>query len=133
MNNHEREDMTISSAPRQAVDGPTLAHMIADIAGDERLSPRKRQDVCSALRAMAKAIAQMEAGEQQPGIQKSVPAKVPADAGWIRDRLNGFGPAMAGYKPPRWNNILNLGRFAFAHLKIKSARPTQPLSIEWAE
>lgn len=132
MNVHQNEHLTTSLAPRQAADGPTLADMIRHITTDKRLSPRKRQDVCSAIRAVTKAVAQMEAGDQQPGIEQKNPTKVPADAGWIRDRLKGFGPAMAGYTPERWANILNLVRFGFAHLGINGARNSVPISPAWA-
>src|ERR1041385_493183 len=122
--------MTKIEVSRNTYGGPTLADMIRDITADERLSPRKRQDVCSALRSIAKAVAQMESGAQQAGITEAKPEKVPADAGWIRQRLKGFGPAMAGFKPDRWANVQSLVRFAFAHLNINGARCAQMMSPE---
>jgi hypothetical protein len=96
-----------------------LADMIAQIVADENLPLRKRQDVSSALRTIAKAI-------------KAESTMVPAHAGRIRELLKDFTPKMIGMTPERWANVQSLVRFAFAHVGINGARPSGPMSLAWA-
>lgn len=97
----------------------TMADMIAAITVDQTLPLRKRQDVCSSLRTIAKAL-------------KRAPEHVPAHAGSLRIALKDIAPAMVGLTTERFANIQSLSRFAFAHLGINGARQKEPLSSAWA-
>ena len=101
---------------------PTLPGLRDQILADKALPLRKRQDVTSALHTLARALGKR-------------PEEIPAHPGYIRDRLKGFTPAMAGLKPGRWNNVMTLFRFARKHLGLARVpgRYKEPLAPDWAE
>ncbi|WP_198376346.1 site-specific integrase [Neoroseomonas rubea] len=84
---------------------PTLAELMARIQADTTLSESRRKDWASALRSLAKGLGQpvdiLRAG--------------PVD---LRQRLRGVTPAMAGFRPGRWRNVLSLVTGALTHVGI---------------
>jgi hypothetical protein len=92
------------------------------IVADKALPLRKRQDVSSALNTLARALGKG-------------PDEIPAHSGFVRARLKGFTPAMAGLKSGRWNNVMSLFRFARKHVGLARVpgRYREPLAPEWAE
>jgi integrase len=99
---------------------PSLAALLDQIADDQELSPRERQDMSSALRTVARVL-----GRQ--------PAEVPADPRFLRERLERYSPAMAGVSAGRWNNILSLTRRALKRVELTTVpgRYQEPLAPEW--
>lgn len=84
---------------------PTLAELLARIPADSVLSECQRKDWASALRSLAKGLGQ--------------PIDVlRADPVDLRQRLRGVTPAMAGFKPGRWRNVLSLVTGTLKHAGI---------------
>ena len=100
---------------------PTLADVLRHVADDPSLTARQRQDLASALRTLAKALARPL-------------AELPAHPGELRARLKGFAPAMAGLSERRWHNVLSLVRRALQQVGIKPAagRRGRPFAPAWA-
>lgn len=99
----------------------TLADVEAAIRADEKLPLRKRQEVTSALRTLAKAL-------DQPA------NNVQADPFYWRDRLAHFGPAKIGLSVGRWRNVQSLARFALDYTGCSPVgRRQEPLAAEWTE
>jgi len=89
-----------SRRPVAALSGaPSLADVLNSMAADRTSSLRQRQDRCSAVRTLAKALGRR-------------PEEIPAHPAYLQQRLKGFSPAMAGLTPRRWRNILSLTRAA---------------------
>jgi integrase len=111
---------TPSRKPAALPTQPTLADVLTNILADEALAPRRRQDIASALRTLAKALG-------RPLEELS------AHPGFLRVRLKGFAPAMAGLAERRWRNTLSLTRFALKHagLAHMPGRYREPLAPEW--
>jgi hypothetical protein len=114
----------VSPTPLPASAKLTLAGVAAQIRADESLTRRRRQEACSAMGTIARAMClQMQ--------------DVPAHPGFVRDRLKGFVPSMLS--PPvcagRWRNVLSLVRFALKHVGVSSApgRYREPLAPAWFE
>ena len=101
---------------------PTLANLRDQMVADEGLTLRKRQDISSALRTLAKAL-------------RRPLEECPAHPGYLRERLKGFAPAMAGLEELRWRNVMSLVRFALkqAGLAHVPGRYREPMTPEWAE
>lgn len=83
----------VSRAPGSPV--PSLAELMERIATEEALTPRQRQEIRSALRAVARAIGRR-------------PEEIPARPRQLRERLAVLTPAMVGVSQGRWNNVLSL-------------------------
>lgn len=81
---------------------PTLAELLAHIQADTTLSERQRKDWASALRSLAKGLG------QPVDILRADPVD-------LRQRLRGVTPAMAGFRPGRWRNVLSLVTGALTH------------------
>jgi hypothetical protein len=80
---------------------PSLATLRARILTDDRLPARRRGDLASALRVVAKAIGKpLEA--------------IPAEPASIRPLLQGVTAAQRGHRPGRWRNIRSLVAAALA-------------------
>lgn len=111
-----------SRKPLDPSQQPTLADVRQRVLADESLSLRRRQDVSSALRTVAKAL-------ERPLNE------VPAHPGYLRERLERFTPAMAGLSTRRWRNTLSLTRFALKHagLARMPGRYQEPLTPAWAD
>ena len=117
--------MAIDQASRTSGPTPpglTLADLLAKIGADETIARRRRQDLCSALRTLAKALGRR-------------PEELPAHPGAIRERLRLFSPAMAGLAPRRWRNVLSLVRVALKHAGLADVpgRYQVPLTPEWGD
>lgn len=116
--------MSMTSGSRNPVlplETPMLTALLAQTLANATLSNRCRQDRASALRALAKAF------------DKRL-EEIPADASFLRSRMAGFNPAMAGLTPTRWINIKSLVRAALrdAGLPHVPGRYIEPLMPEWA-
>jgi integrase len=114
--------MSISPASRNPADRPTFATLHNRISADETLGSRRRQDVNSAIRTVAKAL-----GRSLDDL--------PADPADLRARLRDFAPAAAGLSLRRWRNALSLLRYALKHsgLTRVPARSRAPLTCEWED
>jgi hypothetical protein len=101
---------------------PTLANLRDQMVADEGLTSRKRQDISSALRTLAKAL-------------RRPLEECPAHPGYLRERLKDFTPAMVGLEELRWRNVMSLVRFALkqAGLAHVPGRYREPMTPEWAE
>jgi hypothetical protein len=101
---------------------PSLAELLDEIASDQTLTPRQRQESCSALRSVGRAL-----GRRLDEIQ--------ANPRQLRERLTTLTPAMAGVSRGRWNNVLSLTRAALkrAGLATIAGRSTAPMSPEWID
>jgi hypothetical protein len=118
--------MTTTDASRAAGSLPanaSLADLIAFISRDSGLAPRRRDDMASAIRTLAKAMGL--APEQAP----------PADFRFINVKLKNFVPDQAGLSHSRWSNTRSLVRAAFKHAGIASmpGRYQAPLAPAWDE
>lgn len=111
-----------SRKPDDTSHQPSLADVREMIVADEGLSLRRRQDVSSALRTVAKALGRRL-------------EEMPAHPGYLRERLERFTPAMAGLSARRWRNALSLTRSALklAGLAHLPGRYQEPLMPAWAE
>lgn len=88
-------ELPLSRAPRAPF--PSLAELLDGIASDQTLTPRQRQESCSALRSVGRAL-----GRRLDEIQ--------ANPSQLRERLATLTPAMAGVSRGRWNNVVSLTR-----------------------
>jgi integrase len=116
--------MSNRTLSRKLIDEPaqsSLFDLIDKIAADDSITLKRRQDISSAVRAMAKVI------------NKPL-AECPADPGFLAARLNGFSPASADLTAPRWANIQSLVRYALkqAGLLKVPGRYREPLTPAWA-
>ena len=113
---------TASRTPSAMPALPTLADLLVEIGSDDALPLRRRQDVASALRRLAKAL-----GRQ--------PEEIRADPAALRVRLKSFPHSMAGLSAQRWSNMLSLLRFALNHAGLAHVpgRACTPLATQWAE
>lgn len=115
--------MSIITASRATLDlpeNPTLADLTTAIAADATLTNRRRDDITSALRTIAKAI-------------KLPLDQVPAAPRFLNGKLKGFVPAMADLKLARWTNVQSLTRAALKHagLAHMPGRYVAPLPPAW--
>jgi len=101
--------------------GGTLADLLATIGADKSIANRRRQEMCSAIRTIAKCLGRR-------------PEELLAHPGAIRERLRLFTPAMAGLAPRRWRNVLSLVRAALKHAGLADVpgRYQLPLTPEWS-
>jgi site-specific recombinase XerD len=107
--------MTLSPASRQ----PSLADVLAAIEQATDLSPARRRDLSSAVRAVCKAL-----GRQ--------PADIPADPAQLRRRLEGLSPEALGLAARRWANIRSLVLKAIGLIKpVMAGRQITPLLPGW--
>jgi len=107
--------MTPSPASRQ----PSLADVLAAIEQATDLSPARRRDLSSAVRAVCKAL-----GRQ--------PADIPADPAQLRRRLEGLSPEALGLAARRWANIRSLVLKAIGLIKpVMAGRQITPLLPGW--
>jgi len=92
------------------------------IVADAGLAPRRRQDLSSGLRTIAKALGRP--------LQETL-----ADPARLFDRLEDFTPAMAGVSEGRWRNAVCYARAALRHADLAKVpgRYDAPLSPQWAE
>jgi integrase len=101
---------------------PTLAQVRDYIAKAVDLPPRRRDEIISALNAVARA-AGKPIGE------------IVASPDTLRGSLAAITPMRAGVSPARWANIRSLLRAALRHAGLDKmpGRQTEPLPPEWAE
>jgi integrase len=92
------------------------------VLADPSLPPRRRQDICSALRKMG------------PALGRPLEA-IPAHPGYLRQRLERFTPAMAGMTERRWTNVVSLVRAGLRHAGLSTVpgRYTVPMSSAWRD
>jgi integrase len=97
---------------------PSLADLLATLgAGD--LPERKRQELASAIRTVARAFGRS-------------PENVPADGRLLASRLKDVAPAAIGISRGRWNNVRSLLRTALTLLQpISPGRNRNDLLPEW--
>ena len=117
--------MSITSDSRSMMlqrETPTMADVLAQISADQDLTARRRQDMASAIRTLAKAL------------DKTL-SDLPAHPGFLRHRLKAFSPIAAGLTPTRWANTLSLVRASLKRLGLSHmpGRYTQPMAPAWAE
>ncbi len=115
--------MTIGSLSR--VPGspvPSLAELADQIATDEVLPPRRKQEIRSALRLIGRTIGRKL-------------EEIPASPRHLRERFATLTPAMAGVSKGRWNNAWSLVRGALNHIGLATiqARSTKALGPEWQD
>ena len=84
---------------------PTIAEVCALILADEVMPLRRRSDIASALRRLAKAL-------------RVSAEMLIADPVKLRVHLAGLTPVMVGVNPNRWKNIRSLTSSALTHLGI---------------
>ena len=99
---------------------PNLAQVLEQIIADDSLTPRRRQDISSALHTLAKALGRpLEELEAHPF--------------YLFGRINGFAPAIAGLTESRWRNVRCLTRFALKQIGLAfvPGRYREPLAPEW--
>ena len=97
-----------------------MADLLARILADTGLTSRRRQDIASAVRTIGKALGRPL-------------ADLPAHPAYLRSRLAGVSPTMAGLSLARWANAKSLLRAAMrqtglAHLP---GRYTVPMAPAW--
>ena len=98
---------------------PTFADLIALIEKDEELIAQKRRDVLSALRTLARLI-------------EKEPSEIPANARWLRRRLERLHPKQADISKKRFANIRSDLAFALRHAGlIMKASHLAPFTPEW--
>src|SRR4051794_8218584 len=91
-------------------DAPSLADVLRQVAGDPTIPERRRSELGSAIRSMARWIG-------------SPPAEVPAAADFIRRKLATLHPATIGVSKRRLGNVKSLLREALeAHGGIPRRR-----------
>jgi integrase len=114
--------VTASPPSRTGAPIPTLADLLALIASDASLTPRQRHDICSALRAVGRALGRRL-------------EEIPATPRHLRERLSTLTSAMAGVSASRWNNVLSLTRAALKHagLTTIAGRSVEPMAPEWRD
>lgn len=99
---------------------PTFADLIALIEKDEELIAQKRRDVLSALRTLARLI-------------EKEPSEIPANARWLRRRLERLHPKQADISKKRFSNIKSDLAFAMRHAGLidMNASHLAPFMPEW--
>lgn len=115
--------MTASPPSRSpGAPSPSLAAVLEQTASDASLTPRHRQETCSALRAVGRAIGRRL-------------EEIPAHPRLLRERLAALTPAMAGVSRGRWNNVLSLTRGALKRVGLATiaGRSTEPMTAEWRD
>jgi hypothetical protein len=98
----------------------TLADVLNKTQADDALPSRRKQEVSSALRTLAKALGKpLEEISEHPA--------------HLRSRMAAFAPAMAGIARARWANVKSLTRFALAHANLVHVpgRYRQELDPAW--
>jgi integrase len=115
-------NMSLHALSRTSGSVRSLAEVAKEIAADELVTPRQRQEICSALRTLARAIGRRL-------------EEIPANPRYLRERLANMTPAMANVSQGRWNNVLSLTRSALkrAGLSTMPGRSTEPLQREWVD
>jgi integrase len=100
---------------------PSFADLIARLATDKSLPPRKRQNWAWGLRAMARAV-----GKD--------PSEVPAHPKYLRYLINRAVPERIGVRSKAWNNVCSFCRAAlrWAKLATMPAHYRGPLTPKWA-
>jgi integrase len=100
----------------------TLADVIERLRADATLSPRRRDDLCSALRTVSRAL----------GLD---PSMLAADPRSLRQRLSQLSPAGLGISAGRWRNVRSLVLAALRHVGVKAmpSRYCAGLSPAWQE
>lgn len=99
---------------------PSLAELRACVLADETLPESRRKDWSSAFRSFAKGLGQ--------------PLEViSSDPVELRRLLRDVTPAMAGFRPGRWRNVLSLVTTALSHLGVVvvQGRIATAPSAEW--
>ena len=111
-----------SRTPSDPAGWPTLATLLHRILADGTVPDRRRQDLASSLRTIAKAL-----GRSLEELSAN-----PKD---LRERLNHFHPAAAGISPRRWRNVVSLLRSALKHVGLTRVpgRSREPLTPAWAK
>jgi integrase len=112
--------MSTQNASRPAnPTSPSLADLLAVIAADNNLSERKRQELASAIRTVARALGRP-------------PENIPTDAWLLANRLQEVAPAAIGLSRGRWNNVRSLFRCALARFQQMSpGRHRNDLLPQW--
>jgi hypothetical protein len=102
----------------EAVSALSLADLLARVAASD-LPERKRQELSSAIRTVARALGR-------------APENVPADGRLLAGRLKDVAPAAIGISRGRWANIRRLLRTALALVQpISPGRHQNGLLPEW--
>jgi integrase len=97
----------------------SLADLLAIVRASD-LPERKRQELASAIRTVARALARS-------------PEDIPADGRFLASRLKDVAPAAIGVSRLRWNNVRSLFRTALTFVQpISPGRNRNDLSPEWA-
>lgn len=109
-----------SNNPFYCTDAPTFASLIDLIMADAHLLDRQRQDLCSALRCMARWL-------------DVPPERLPANLGYVRRRLERFEPTAAGVAQRRFENIRSLVMKAFRHAGLDAMKASYlcPMTPSW--
>jgi hypothetical protein len=110
----------IEPEEHRSLSAVTIADIIERTKADEALTPRRRDDLCSALRTMARAL----------GLD---PSALPADPRILRQKLSQLSPAAAGVSARRWKNLRSLVLAALKRAGIKTmpGRYRATLIPEW--
>jgi hypothetical protein len=96
----------------------SLADLLATLGASD-LPERKRQELASAIRSVARALGRL-------------PETIPADGRLLAGRLKEVAPAAIGISRGRWNNIRSLLRTALALVQpISPGRHRNDLLPEW--
>jgi hypothetical protein len=107
-----------SISQSECASAPSLADLLAKIAASD-LPERKRQELGSAIRTVARALGQS-------------PHNILADGRLLARRLKEVAPAAIGISRGRWNNIRSLLRTALALIQpISPGRNRNDLLPEW--
>src|SRR5262249_57490162 len=101
--------MSTPSASRTA--SITIADLLSQISSKTSLADR--QDICSAIRTLCRALGQ-------------APADVPADLATLRRQLKELTPLAAGVSRGRWRNIKSLLSKPFRIVGIPQPRAPNP-------
>src|SRR5271157_157317 len=114
-----RQHMSSRSISREGCAPASLADLLA-ILQTVDLPERKRQELGSAIRTVARALGRS-------------PEDIPADGRLLASRLKDVAPAAIGISRGRWNNVRSLFRTALALVQpISPGRNRNDLSPEWA-
>lgn len=98
----------------------TLADVLGRLEGDRGLDPRRRRELCSAVRSVCRVL-------------NADPALVAAHPRQLRVRLRGVTAAAAGVGQGRWSNIrsLTLKALKRAGIRAMPGRYREPHAPEW--
>jgi hypothetical protein len=108
-----------SISPSVCAPATSLADLLKTLQVRE-LPERRRQELASAIRTVARALARP-------------PENIAADGRLLANRLKDVAPAAIGVSRPRWNNVRSLFRTALALIQpISPGRNRNNLSPEWA-